>query len=82
MHANDDRVEKILESYKEYLWTYIGYHFHNEEHSLCALCGNSAEIDTTHTAKNVKGGDPVGIVAWYTCPNGDTSRTAYYYDNL
>lgn len=45
----------------------------NDVVGLCSLCGNSGQIDTTHTATSAAGVNS-GRMNWCICPNGQAMR--------
>ena len=71
--VNDKTLQATNEAFYDFLTNYNLYHFSNEEHALCGICGNTGDIDTTDTAISPKGLKAGGEYNCF-CPNGRASR--------
>ena len=70
-------INAVKKAFYEFLTQYSLYHFSNEEHRLCGLCGNTGELDTSSTAVSPRGLKPGGKYPCF-CPLGRVSRDDKY----
>ena len=70
-------INAVKKAFYEFLTQYSLYHFSNEEHRLCGLCGNTGELDTSSTAVSPRGLKPGGEYPCF-CPLGRVSRGDKY----
>ena len=74
---DEKSINAVKKAFYEFITLYRLYHFSNEEHRLCGLCGNTGELDTSSTAVSPRGLKPGGKYPCF-CPLGRVSRNDKY----